>query len=195
MSVNWLTLVDPKAKALILVSGGGADSLTDLQYNADIEAGEDFGASAQVCLNGSKKIEAGLAETTSMPMWAINAAQDYDSGQYRTNLLKADSSTSQGVCNTLVATGGFELAVTEYNNTDYTTADYVAGSTLLTNDTVTPGQIEPAPAAYSTVTVLGCVSGGIDSGRVGLNRARLRLSQKALLRFWTMFIPPVVLES
>jgi len=197
MAINWLSLVDPKSKALILVSGGGATSTEDLQFNGDIAESQDFSASAQVCLNASKQIQAGLAAATSMPMWAINGAQDHDSAQYRYNLQKAEASTAQGVCNTLVATGGFELAVTEYNvnEGEFENTDYTPGSCLLTNDADDAGQIEPAPANYSTVTVLGCVSTGVETERVGINRARLRLSQKALLRFWTMFIPPVVLTT
>lgn len=191
----FLSIVDPKAKALILVSGGGATSTEDLQFAGDIAAGQDFGASALVCLNEDKQIEAGLATDTNMPMWAINGAMDYDSGQFNYNLMKPEQSGAQGIVNCLVATGGFELAVTEYNDTDYQSADYAPGNTLLTNDPVNLGWVMPAPAAYSTVTIVGCVSTGIDSVTEGLGRARRRLNQKALLRFWTMFIPPVVLEA
>jgi len=192
--MDWLSITDPKEKAIILVSGGGATSLVDLQFAAGIAEDEDFSASAQVCLNSTRQIEAGLESSTSMPMWAINGAQDYDSNQYRTNLMKGETTSDQGAANCLVATGGFELAVTEYNNTGFLDTDYVAGTTLLTNDTSSKGDIEPCSAVIATrnaSTVLGCVSYGVETTRVGLNRARLRLSQKALLRFWTMFIPPI----
>jgi len=99
------------------------------------------------------------------------------------------------VVNCLVATGGFELAVTEYNDEDYETTAYIAGQQLLTEDVSNPGWVKPVDADYSNYTVVGCVSYGIETARVGLNRARLRLSQKALLRFWTMFLPPVVTSS
>lgn len=192
--MNWLSITDPKEKAIILISGGGATSLVDLQFAAGIAADEDFSPSAQVCLNKDRQIEAGLEVGTSMPMWAINGAQDYDANQYRTGLMKGETTSDQGAANCLVATGGYELAVTEYNIIDYTAANYVPGQTLLTNDVSAPGDIEPCSAVIATrnkSTVLGCVSYGIEIARVGLNRARLRLSQKALLRFWTMYIPPI----
>lgn len=195
MANIWLTNIDPKDKMMILVAGGGAISMEDLQYAASIAEDETFAASALVSLNHDRRIEAGLEFDTSMPMWAINAATDYDSAQFRTELMKDIEGEGQGVVNTLVATGGFELAVTEYNDEDYVAADYEPGHTLLTDDTENLGWIKPSPVDYSNVTTVGCVSYGIETQRVGVNRARLRLGQKALLRFWTMFHPPVVITS
>ena len=188
--MDYLSITDPKAKTMILVSGGGATSLVDLQFAAGVAEDEDFSASALVCLNSSRRIAAGLGAATSMPLWAINGAQDYDSNQYRTNLMKGESTSDQGVVNTLVGSGGFELSVTEYNDTDYVATDYTPGSQLLVKQSGTDGFIEPAPADYSNYTVVGCTSYGIETTRVGINRARMRLSQKKLLRFWTLFLPP-----
>jgi hypothetical protein len=128
-----------------------------------------------------------------MPRWAINGAQDYDAGQFNYNLRKDVEGDGQGMVNCLVAVGGFELAVTEYNSTDFTSSQYTPGQCLLTDDTDTAGYVKPAPTPnYNDVTIVGCVSYGIESSdNRGLPRARARLSQKQLLRFWTMFIPPV----
>lgn len=195
MSARYLTFTDPTAKKTLIVSGGGAHSLVDLQFNGDIANGETFVQGSQVCFNAAGFIEAGLETATSMPMWAINGAAEMDAGQTAYNLRKPAKAGGQGVANCIVGTGGFEIVTTEYNDEDYVAADYVKGSGLLTNDTANPGWIMPAPAAYSTVTVLGCVSSGVDSAREGVNRARLRLGQKALLHLWTMFVPPVNLGS
>lgn len=189
MAVTYPTFTDPTGKTGFIVSGGGAHSLTDLQFAGDIKGGEDFGKSALVSLNSDKQIQAGLASATSMPMWAINGAQDLDASMPKYNLPKGSSTSVQGSVNCLPATGGYELATTEYNVDDYVAADYAPG-TPLTNDTDTAGQIEPAPAGYSTVTVLGIVSTGVQATTAGINKARRKLNQKALLHFWTTFQLP-----
>lgn len=191
MANQYLSNADPKEKVGLIISGGGADSLWDLQFNGPVAGGEDFDRGSLVSYNSEGNIVAGLCHATAMPMFAINGAVDYDAGQFNYNLQKDTDGDGQGTVNCLVATGGFELAITAYNNVDHENSDYVKGRTLLKADDVTDGLIEPADAAYSDATVVGCVSAGVDTAREGINRARLRLSQKALLRFWTMFLPPV----
>jgi len=199
MAFTDISHEDAKAKALVLVSGGGAHSMEDLQFAGNTaEGGTAFNAGALVCLNSSGDIVPGLALATSMPMFAINGSADYDAGQYAYNMIKAVGNldgTRQGdaVVNCLVASGGYEIQTTEYNITDYTEANYTKGSKLLHEDTVTAGTVKPATTTYSDATVVGCVSVGIESSTdpTGLNRARIRHSQTKLLRFWTLFIPPV----
>ncbi len=195
MAINWLTNTDPKEKMMLLVAGGGAISLEDLQYAASIAEDQDFPASSLVSLNTSRRIRAGLASTTAMGMFAINGAEEYDAAQFRTELTKDIEGGGQGVVNTLVASGGFEIAVTEYNDDDYETTDYAAGCTLLTDDLDNPGWVKPTDDDYSNYPNVGVVSYGIETARVGVNRARLRLGQKALLRLWTIYMPPVVTTS
>ena len=190
---------DAKAKALVLVSGGGAHSMEDLQFAGNTaEGGTAFFAGALVSLNTAGDIVPGTALATSMPMFAINGSADYDAGQYAYNLIKAVGNldgTRNGdtVINCLVATGGYEIQTTEYNITDYAESAYIQGSKLLTEDTVNAGFVMPSATVYNDAVVVGCVSTGIESSTnpTGLNRARIRTSAKKLLRFWTMFIPPV----
>jgi len=187
----WISHVDPKDKMLLLVSGGGATSMEDLQFAAGLAANQTFAAGALVCYNHERKIQAGLEYPTSMGLFAINGSTDYDASQYGYNLLKDVEGGGQGTVNTLVASGGFEIQTTEYNDSDFETTAYTPGSCPLTNDTVTLGYVEPSPDAYSTLPQVGCVSVGVITDRKGINRARLRLGQKKLLRFWTCYIPPV----
>jgi hypothetical protein len=190
----WLTSTDPKDRMNLIVSGGGANSQTDLQFAAGLADNQSFAAGALVSYNSSGKIQAGLAAATSMPMWAINGCAEYDAGQFGYNLLKDTEGLGHGVVNTLPASGGYELATTEYNIDDL--AGYVKGSGVLTNDTATLGYIKPAPADYSAVTVVGIVSVGIVAdARKGINRARVRMGQKKLLRFWTHFELPITEAS
>jgi hypothetical protein len=194
--MGWITHSDPKDKMGFIRSGGGADSLTDLQFAAGLAANQSFYAGALVSYNGSRKIQAGLAAATSMPMMAVNGCADLDAGQYNYNLLKDVDGQGYGVVNCLPFSGGYELQTTEYNDTDHNIATaYTPGSQLLTNDTVTLGYIKPAPADYNSVYVLGTVSVGVITERKGINRARLRMGQKKLLCFWTMALPPRSTEA
>ena len=196
--MTYLDHDDALAKMLLLVSGGGATSLEDLQFAGHTAEDSDFAAGSICSLNNDGLIEAGLASTTAMPMFAINGATDYDSAQYEYNFLKTvgdfdGTQVGQSVVNLFVATGGFELKTTEYNITDYTEADYAKGDTLLTADAATDGFICPAASAYSLAPVVGCVSTGINSSTnpTGITRARIVSGDKKLLHFWTMWLPPV----
>jgi len=193
----YLSHEDSKAKMLLIVSGGGAHSMTDLVFAAGLADSQTFAAGALVSLSTTRKITAGLVAATAMPMFAVNGCGDYDAGQYSYNLLKDVEGGGHGVVNCLPASGGYELQTTEYNDTDgeYSVDDYTPGQCLLTNDASVAGQIEPAPADYSNVTVVGCVSDGIRSTRTGINRARIRMGQKKLLRFWTHVQFPVSTEA
>lgn len=179
----WLSHVDPKDKMAFIVSGGGATSMTDLQFAAGVAENQTFAAGALTSLNSSGRIQAGLAAATSMPMLAINGTTDYDVTHYKYGLRK-DIGGGQGVVNALPLSGGYELCTTEYNEDDLTA--YVKGSGVLTNDAATLGFFKPAPADYKSVMVVGIVSTGIEAdNRKGINRARVRLGQKKLLRFWS----------
>ena len=193
-----LSHTDARAKMLLLVSGGGAMSMEDLQFAGYSKTGETFGAGSLCSLNSAGTIEAGLNAATSMPLFAINGVADYDAGQYAYNYLKAvgdyDGTRMGGsIINTLVATGGFEIQTTEYNSDDFAEALYVKGTTPLTEDTTTAGYVEPAASAYSLLPVVGIVSMGIASSTnaTGMNLARIRTSAKKLLRFWTAHHLPV----
>jgi hypothetical protein len=184
----YFTNSDPKDRMQLIVSGGGAHSMTDLVFSAGLADAQTFRQGAQVCLNHDRAIQAGLEFHTSMPLFAINGTDEMDVGQYAYNLQKDIVGHGHGVVNTLPATGGYELMTTEYNDEGFDIeTDYVPGCTLLTNDVSTPGWIEPAPIDHSNHTVLGCVSVGVITERVGINRARIRMGQKKLLRFWTLW--------
>jgi hypothetical protein len=134
----YFTNSDPKNRMQLIVSGGGAHSMTDLVFSAGLADAQTFRQGAQVCLNHDRAIQAGLEFHTSMPLFAINGTDEMDVGQYAYNLQKDIVGHGHGVVNTLPATGGYELMTTEYNDEGFDIeTDYVPGCTLLTNDVST----------------------------------------------------------
>jgi hypothetical protein len=147
----------------------GFDLMHDLQYKAQTAAGEDFRRGALVSLNATGKFVAGLSVNWAMPLWAINDVNDFDANSDVGNV-SGDGPAAY------VATGGYELATTEFDKD----ATYHVNA-LLTNDTVTAGYVTPAPnPGYSTVMVLGVVSKGEYTDTYN----------QSVLQFWPVYLPP-----
>lgn len=139
-----------------------------LQYRASAATSATFYKGALVSLDSSGNIETGCGDA-DMPMWANNGTADYGVA------LEAEG-VGGGVISAWPATGGFEIATTEYD-TDGT----YAPNQLLTADTVTSGYVTESPAAYNTAVIVGIVSEGVKSDYNSIS----------MLNFWTMFIPTV----
>jgi hypothetical protein len=154
----------------LLVVISGFDGMHDLQFEAAPAAAADFRRGALVSLNASGEFVAGLSGLTAMPLWAINDTADLD-------VVSDAGNTAGGVVSAYPATGGYELATTEFD-----AAGTYAPNTLLTEDTVTAGFVVDAAATnYNDLPVVGCVSVGV----------RTEVYGQTVLQFWPMFIPAV----
>lgn len=192
---SYLGFSDSRDNTQFVKSGGAATSTTDLRFAAGINAGETFEQGTALSLNANLLLEVGLVQPTSMPLFAVNGSHDPDAGQFPGELMKDVEGAEtgyggQGVANTLPASGGYELSTTAWDDTNYVAADYHPGYQLLTINA--DGEVYPAPADYSNYLICGCVSTGVVTARVGVNRSRIRLGQKNMLSFWTLYVPPVV---
>ena len=61
---------------LIVISGW--DGMHDLQYAASFASGETFNRGALISLDSNGEYVAGLSTNAAMPLWAINATDDFD---------------------------------------------------------------------------------------------------------------------
>jgi len=111
---------------------------------------------------------AGTDGVYPMPIFALQGVNDFDANSDVGNI-------SGGVMSGVVATGGFEIATTEFD----AGGTYVPNA-LLTPDTVTAGYVTDLGAApYGALPVVGCVS----------KPPAVNADGKSMLSFWTMFLP------
>ena len=149
----------------------GYDGMHDLQFKAGIAASESWERGALVSLDAAGDLVAGLAAAHAMPLWAINATGDFDVASDVGNI-------SGGVVATFPATGGYEIATTEF---DEVAAPAYIPNALLTAGAVA-GEVTAAPnPGYSDVPVVGVVSIGV----------RTEVYNQEVLQFWPVYQPPV----
>jgi len=144
----------------------------DLDFNASLAADEEFAEGSLVSLNSDGEIVAGLASAgdyVAMPMFAIQGTDSFD--------VQGDEGNIEGGGVTaLVATGGFEVYTTAYDDAvSYSINTFL---TAATGDDA--GLVTTAAANYNDDTIVGQVSQEPrEDDQYGQN----------ILHFWTMFIP------
>ena len=151
----------------------GSNGMHDLQYVAAPNTGQTYKRGALLTLNSSGKFIAGTTTDHDMPMWAINAALDFD--------VNGDvGNVAGGNVGAWVATGGYEIFTTEF------VAGTYAPNTLLRAATAgNAGKVTAAATNYNDNLVVGCVSRGTSTG----------IYDQSILYFWPLFIPAVVSEA
>jgi len=159
-SQDYDHLVHPKA---------GSDGMHDLQYHSSAASGQSFNRGALVSLDSSGNLVTGCGDH-DMPMWAINATNDFDVNSDVGNII-------DGQIGCWVAIGGYELFTTEY----VTTETYAPNALLTAGLTTDLGKVKGAAAAYSNAVVVGCVSKGVETD----------VYSQTILNFWPLFIPKV----
>jgi len=162
------TLTPTQDYAHLLRVDSGANFMHDLQYISTPATDEEWNRGSLVSLDASGNLIAGCADT-AMPMWSINASDDYD--------VSAEAGGTTGPdTGCYVATGGYEITTTEFVAGTYAVNEFLTAGTG-TN----AGKVTNSPAAYNTRVIVGCVSQGVRSD----------VYSQSTLTFWTMFIPKV----
>ena len=154
----------------LIEAKAGSDRMHDLHYTAEAASGQDWDRGALVSLNAAGALVTGCGDH-DMPMWAINATDDFD----------VDSDIGNFISNKIacwVATGGYELFTTEYK----TTETFAPNDLLTAGLTTDLGLVKLAETAHSDAVVVGCVSSGVATD----------VYSQSILNFWPIFIPKVV---
>jgi len=149
----------------------GPSLMHRLDFHAAPVAGEAINEGSLMSLNDEGKFIAGCpvgaVAIHAMPIFAIQGINDFDANSDIGN-------TSGGVMSGVVATGGFEIATTEFDADDYEPGQ------LLTGSSVTAGLVGKATVLpYGLENVVGCVS----------RNREINADGKSMLSFWTMFLP------
>jgi len=164
----------------------GYNGMHDLQLAAVPATGQTFNRGALVSLDASGNLIAGLSavDGAEMPLWAINAAEDLDANSDPDNISGAkdrqDGKLLGGV-GTFVATGGYELATTEFDIAAL--ASYVPNAPLI-HDTGTAGFVT---AGTSPIVIEESVVGIVSKG------VRTEVYNQKVLQFWPVFLPARVI--
>lgn len=155
-----------------------------LEYAAPKASGVDFVRgtviSADKFGNIVKGCAVGEAGNRPMPMFAIQGTSDLDAYTDEYN-------TSVGVQSAIVATGGFEIATTEYVDGKYNVNDLL---TCDENGKVTKAGVD----AYGEKVILGVCSIATD-GVAAVNTIGMPTTNsygKKLLTFWSVYLPAAV---
>ena len=168
------TLVPSQMYDHTLVTVKGPPRLNRLDFSAAPAASQTILQGACVSINSAGAIVegcvVGVAANRPMPMWAIQATDDFDANSDVGNI-------SGGVQSAVVATGGFEIETTEFVNSPTT---YAPNDLLKPGLTTNLGKVMLATVPpYGVEVVVGCVSKIKATNRDGVT----------VLRFWTMFLP------
>ena len=157
-----------------------------LEYTAPRVPGVEFIRGSVVSADNNGNIQVGcpvgVAGNRPMPMFAIQGTADLDAYTDEYN-------TSVGVQSAVVATGGFEVATTEFVADTYNVND------LLTCDE--NGKVKKAAGdAYGAEVVLGVCSIA-RSGAVATNAIGVPTTNsygKPMLTFWSVYLPAASAE-
>jgi hypothetical protein len=160
----------------------GYDGMHDLQYHAVPADGETWERGALLSIDADGKYIAGLSAVDGgeMPMWAVNARDDFDANSDVGNISGAsarqDGQKLGGIAS-YVATGGYEIATTEFDAA--AVASYIPNAPLIhdgaTAGFVTAGTNPPALAE----SIVGIVSKGVREEVYG----------QSVLQFWPVYLP------
>lgn len=158
-----------------VVKGPSLMHRLDFHAAPAVDPGGDLYEGSLMSLDAAGKFVAGCAPgidgVCPMPIFALQGINDFDANSDVGNI-------AGGVMSGVVATGGFEIATTEFD-----AAPTYVPNALLTEDTVTPGFVtELAVAPYGDLSTVGCVS----------KPPAVNADGKSMLSFWTMFLPSSV---
>lgn len=154
-----------------------------LDYFGPAADNADYARGSLVSAGADGKIVAGCAAGSvgnrPMPMFAIQGTDDLD-------VYTDDYNVGDATPSAVVATGGFEVATTEFVTGTYTVGD------LLKPSATAVGKVEKAGVdAYGTTPIVGVVSVATD-GVSAVNEIGVPTSsnyKKPLLTFWTVYLP------
>ena len=145
------------------------------KYAVPASGQEEIHEGALVSLNNNGELVKGLSNGAGanrpMPMFAIQDIDDFDANSDVGNI-------SGGVMSAIVATGGFEIETTEFVEDSYNCNDLLTGGTA-----GNLGKVTKATAVYGNDTVCGVVSS------TDLVSGAKQADKKAMLTFWTVYIP------
>ena len=150
----------------------GSNSMHDLQFEAQAGPNQTFVRGSFVRTSTAVPpllIKGGV--NAFMPLWAINAAGDFDVNGDKGNFI-------DNKVGCWVATGGYEVFTTEF------VAGTYAPNALLTWSAGSPGKVTASPTNYNDNDVVGCVSKGVTTDVYG----------QIVLNFWTLFVPKAALR-
>jgi hypothetical protein len=160
----------------------GYDGMHDLHFHAVPASGQSFERGAMVSLDANGEYVAGLSAVGAgeMPMWAINARDDFDANSDVGNISGASrrqDGQKLGGIGAFVATGGFEIVTTEFDQA--AVASYVPNRALI-HDAATPGFVTAGATPYALAeTIVGVVSKGV----------RTEVYGQQVIQFWPTFLP------
>lgn len=162
-----------------------------LEYFAPVAAGQSYTRGSVVSPNSEgalvKGVAAGTAGNRPMPMFAIQGTDDLD---VYTDGFNFGSGT---IGSAFPATGGYEIATTEYVKTDAITGAAISYpvNALLTADAEGRVTLAGADAYGDTIPICGIVSIATNSTtRVNtVGKDTFSNYGKPLLTFWTIFLP------
>lgn len=148
------------------------DPMHRLDFTASVTGSEGIHEGSLCSVNVSGAMIAGLGSATNvnkpMPMFALANVTDFDVNSDYGN-------TSGGVISAAVATGGYEIATTEFVSGTYHVNDML---TAATGDDA--GKVKKATVdAYGAEPIVGIVSKSVAKSPEGTN----------MLTFWTCFVP------
>jgi len=161
-----------------------------LEYYAPAAVGEEWNRGAVISANDLGELKKGCAAGSDynrpMPMYALQGTDDLDVWYDNDNPEVNGTGAPAGVPSALVATGGFELASSEFIKLDGDNAVIYNVNDQLTCDT--DGKLKKKTSdGEPTVGIVSIARTG--NTKVNTIGTRLRRYNTDLLTFWTVFIP------
>lgn len=147
----------------------GYDGMHDLQFRAAPATGGDWRRGALISVDADGNFVAGLDVGHAMPLWSINDTDDFDVNSDIGNI-------SGGIVSAYPATGGYELATTEF--------DAAAVASYVPNAPLTPG----GTAGEVTAGTVPLTSGETTVGIVSVG-VRTEVYDQQVLQFWPVYLP------
>jgi hypothetical protein len=156
---------------------GGADRLNSLFIGAPINTGASYPAGGLVSLNAAGKLIAGCPAGTlgnrPMPLFAGQSSESFDANSDVGNISGGNGSAA-------VATGGFEIATSSYDDT----VAYAPNDLLTTSSDTSVKVTKLTTDPYGVKPVVGVVSRGSTGAPVLTSPYGTKKRT-----FWTLFLP------
>jgi len=202
---NYDHLLDPVS---------GYDGMHDLQFTEYLNSSENNHRGSLMSLGTDGLLQAGMASLHAMPMWAINASYDFDvaggedwqagdgplyrrdAGNIAGQTLAPDNTTvKRRHVGCYVATGGFELVTTEFNQAStYNENDPLVAYTVTGGEAagsypagwVDVGTIQAGGELALEEQVVGIVSKVDVDDSQGIST---EVYDQRVIRFWPVYLP------
>lgn len=162
-----------------------------LEYYAPAAIGESWNRGAVISADNTGKLVAGCLAGSSfnrpMPMFALQGTDDLDVWSDDVNPQRDGAGAPAGVPSALVASGGFEIATSEFESEDSGDAVIYNVNDQLTCDE-TGKLIKKTSASEPTVGIVSAArtANGVRKNELGV---QVRRYTTDLLFLWTFFIP------